>query len=306
MTGSVRYDGDSWNLASSVGATATGVAASRALATNQRDPLIHDPFADPLVKAVGLENFNRMADGELDVEDDDGNPILDHREMCEHIAVRTRYFDDFFTEATDAGLRQVVILASGLDTRAYRLPWPAQTRVFELDQPEVIEFKTSTLDELGAEPAAEHRTIGIDLREDWPTALTRNGFDPTQPTAWIAEGLLIYLPSEAQDRLLDNITALSAPGSRLATEHMDIDSSDDLAGRLDEMSRRSAFGFDVTELFYLDDRTSPRDHLRKAGWDVTVQSGQEAYAANGFELPGRAAELGRRLGYLYAGLPEAG
>ncbi|WP_024803516.1 class I SAM-dependent methyltransferase [Nocardia sp. BMG51109] len=300
MTGTTRYDGDTWDLASSVGATATGVAASRALATNQREPLIHDPYADPLVKAVGLDNFNRMADGDLQIEDDQGGLVLDQREMCEQIAVRTRYFDDFFTDATTAGVRQAVILASGLDTRAYRLPWPAETVVFELDQPEVIEFKTTTLAGIGAEPAAGHRTIGIDLRQDWPTALTDNGFDPTRPTAWIAEGLLIYLPPEAQDRLLDNITALSAPGSRLATEHMDIDAADELTKRLDELSHRSGFGINITELFYLDDRTSPADHLRAGGWDVTVRSGQEAYAANGFDLPERVDVLGQGFGYLYA------
>ena len=142
--------------------------------------------------------------------------------MNEQIAVRTRFFDDFFTAASAAGVRQAVILASGLDTRGYRLPWPADTAVFEVDQPEVIAFKTATLDRLGATPRATLRTVGIDLRDDWPTALRDAGFDPRAATAWIAEGLLVYLPSDAQDRLFDNITALSAPGSRVATEHMDM------------------------------------------------------------------------------------
>ena len=300
MTGTARHDGDTWTLASSVGATATGVAASRALATNQHEPLIHDPYADPLVKAVGLDNFNQMADGEVEVEDEDGNSLWDNREMCEQIAVRTRFFDDFCTDATDAGVRQIVILASGLDTRAYRLSWPAGTVVFELDQPEVIEFKTTTLTDLGAAPAAEHKTIGIDLREDWPTALTDNGFDPTAPTAWIAEGLLIYLPPEGQDRLLDNVIALSAPGSRMATEHMDTNPSEQLTNRLDEVSRRSGFGINLTELFYLGERTSPGDHLAASGWDVTVRSSEESYAANGFDLPERLVELGQGFGYLFA------
>ena len=125
--------------------------------------------------------------------------------MSEQIAVRTRYFDDFFAEATAAGIRQAVILASGLDTRAYRLDWPDGTVVYEIDQPQVIEFKTRTLADLGAAPSADRRTVGIDLRDDWPAALRAAGFDPTQPTAWIAEGLLVYLPPEAQDRLFDNI-----------------------------------------------------------------------------------------------------
>ena len=111
-----------------------------------------------------------------------------------------------------------MILASGLDSRAYRLAWPAGTVVYEVDQPQVIEFKTRTLAELGAEPTADRRVVAVDLRDDWPAALRAAGFDPAQPTAWSAEGLLGYLPPEAQDRLLDTITELSAPGSRLATE----------------------------------------------------------------------------------------
>ncbi|MGV9803962.1 class I SAM-dependent methyltransferase, partial [Mycobacterium sp. NPDC003449] len=180
-----RTEGDTWDLATSVGSTATGVAASRALATKQPDPLIDDPYADALVKAVGLEHCIRLADGELCVE---GDQMLDRQRMCEQIAVRTRFFDDFFAHAGRAGIRQAVILASGLDTRAYRLDWPAGTVVFEVDQPEVIEFKTRTLADLGAAPAADRRTVAIDLREDWPAALRAAGFDPAAPTAWIAEG----------------------------------------------------------------------------------------------------------------------
>ncbi len=212
-----RSEGDTWDLASSVGATATSVAASRALATRQPDPLIVDPFAEPLVKAVGLDFCNRVADGDIDLSDD---PLFSRDHMCEQIAVRTRFFDDFFADAGAAGVRQAVILASGLDTRAYRMTWPEGTTVFEIDQPEVIEFKTRVLADLGATPSADRRTVAVDLRDDWPKALRDSGFDPTQRTAWIAEGLLIYLPPDAQDRLLDNISALSAAGSRLATEHM--------------------------------------------------------------------------------------
>ncbi len=119
------------------------------------------------------------------------------------MAVRTKFFDEFFLDATAAGIRQAVILASGLDSRAYRLAWPAGTTVYEIDQPEVIEFKTTTLAELGAEPTAERRTVAIDLRYDWPAALTERASTRAKPTAWSAEGLLGYLPPEAQDRLLD-------------------------------------------------------------------------------------------------------
>ncbi|WP_193046181.1 class I SAM-dependent methyltransferase [Mycolicibacterium baixiangningiae] len=295
-----RTEGDTWDLASSVGSTATGVAASRALATKQPDPLINDPFADPLVKAVGLEHCNRLADGERHVE---GHPMLDNQRACEQIAVRTRFFDDFFTEAGAAGIRQAVILASGLDTRAYRLEWPAGTVVFEVDQPRVIEFKTRTLAGLGASPAADLRTVGIDLRDDWPTALRAAGFDPSAPTAWIAEGLLIYLPPEAQDRLFDNIIALSAPGSRIATEHMDFgDSANAWLDRVSEWSKSSGSDVDLRDLFYTGERTPAGTYLAERGWDIAVRTTAQAYAANGFEYPEELATLAADSGYLTATL----
>ncbi|MCW2691263.1 MAG: methyltransferase, putative, family, partial [Mycobacterium sp.] len=214
-----RTDDDSWDLATSVGATATMVAAARAIATNADEPLINDPFAEPLVRAVGVDFFTRWATGELDPADVDvANAPWGLRQLTDLLAARTRYFDAFFLDATAAGIRQAVILASGLDARGYRLSWPAGMTVFEIDQPEVIKFKTATLADLNAEPTAELRPVAIDLRHDWPAALRQAGFDPEQPTAWIAEGLLAFLPPDAQDRLLDNITELSADGSRLATE----------------------------------------------------------------------------------------
>jgi len=278
-----RTEGDTWDLASSVGATATGVAASRALATKQPIPLIRDPYADALVKAVGLEHCNKIADGELDYGDD---PLFNLQQMCEQIAVRTRFFDDFFIGAASAGIQQAVILASGLDTRAYRLPWPQEAVVFEIDQPQVIEFKSGLLESLGAHPAAHRRAVPIDLRDDWPEALRDNGFDPTRPTAWIAEGLLIYLPPDAQDRLFDNITALSAPGSRLATEHMDIKgSADEWTEKLSERSRRMGSSINLTELFYMGDRNTAGEYLTSKGWEVTIRPARKAYALNGFKFP---------------------
>jgi methyltransferase (TIGR00027 family) len=279
-----RTDGDSWGPASSVGATATMVATSRAMASQGPDALLDDPFADPLVRAVGLDPFVGILDGEINFDDD---PLLNRKAATEQMAVRTRFFDDFFTGATKDGVRQAVILASGLDTRAYRLRWPAGTVVYEIDQPQVIEFKTHTLADLGATPTADRRAIAIDLRDDWPAALREAGFDVTQPTAWSAEGLLPYLPPEAQDRLFDNIAALSAPGSRLATEHVP-DPNAFSHERLQQISERwQRFGFDLnaSDLFYQGERSVVADYLTTHGWRVTAHAARELYARNGFEFP---------------------
>jgi methyltransferase (TIGR00027 family) len=296
-----RTDNDSWDLASSVGATATAVAASRAMASKGPDPLLDDPWADALVRAVGIDTFVKLIDGEIGQTDD---PLLNRRAMNEQIAVRTRFFDDFFRQATGSGIRQAVILASGLDTRAYRLPWPAGTVVFEIDQPEVITFKTTTLAGLGAEPTAQRSAIAVDLRDDWPLALKEAGLDTSRPTAWSAEGLLPYLPPEAQDRLFDNIAALSAPGSRIATEHLDLRGiPSDWAERLTERSRRIGSNINLAELFYTGDRNTAADYLAGHGWRVDIRTTEQAYAANGFELPDdELASFGANSGYLSATL----
>jgi methyltransferase (TIGR00027 family) len=279
-----RTDGDSWGLAHSVGATATMVAASRAVASQGPDALLDDPWADPLVRAVGLDIFVRIIDGEVNFEDD---ALMNRTTRIHQMTVRTRFFDDFFTGAANDGVRQAVILASGLDTRAYRLQWPAGTVVYEIDQPEVIAFKTDTLAELGATPTAQRRTIAIDLRDDWPAALREGGFDVTQPTAWSAEGLLPYLPPEAQDRLFDHITSLSAPGSRLATEHVPDPNAftDERLQRITERWRSFGFNLDASELFYAGERSVVVDYLGTHGWQVTAHPARELYARNGFEFP---------------------
>jgi methyltransferase (TIGR00027 family) len=297
-----RTHDDSWDLASSVGATATMVATSRALASRNPDPLLDDPFAEPLVRAVGLAPFVRILDGDLSLEDD---PMLNRKTRTEQMTVRTRFFDDFFTGAGEAGVRQAVILASGLDTRAYRLPWPGGTTVYEIDQPQVIEFKTGTLAGLGAAPTAELRAIAIDLREDWPAALRAGGFDVGQPTAWSAEGLLPYLPAEAQDRLFDNITALSAPGSQLATEHISDPEafSDKNVQRIGERWRRAGFDLNPADLFYQGERRIVIDYLTEHGWQVTAHPAPELYQRNGFTFPDdESMAIFREMNYVAATL----
>jgi len=311
-----RTDDDTWDLASSVGATATMVAAARAQATNDPKPLINDPFARPLVEAVGIDLLTRMVRGEVTLAELDDEQTRGVRRMKDNMAARTKFFDEFFltatgggnsadatgggnsaeatgggnsAEATAAGIRQVVILAAGLDARAYRLPWPAGTVVYEIDQPEVIAFKTTTLTGLGAEPTADRRTVAIDLRQDWPAALREAGFDPDRPTAWIAEGLLGYLPPDAQDRLLDNITALSAAGSRFATESIagrdDLD-EEAIKERMKAVSarwREHGFDLDMTELIYFGDRNEAAEYLKSHGWQIIGRTNRELFADYGLE-----------------------
>ncbi|MFD0692195.1 SAM-dependent methyltransferase [Actinomadura fibrosa] len=278
-----RYDGDTWDLASSVGATATMAAATRAIATRTDHALIDDPFAEPLVRAVGIDLLTRLAAGEVAPDDLVGPAAIDGAK------VRTKFYDEFLLDATSAGITQVVILASGLDSRAYRLPWPAGTVVYEVDQPQVIEFKTRTLAELGAAPSADRRVVAVDLRDDWPAALRAAGFDPARPTAWSAEGLLGYLPSEAQDRLLDSITELSALGSRVATESRpnprpgDEDQTKEGLHRISERWRAHGFDLDHVRLRYFGERNEAASYLTDLGWTLNTITVRDLLAAN--DLP---------------------
>jgi methyltransferase (TIGR00027 family) len=271
-----RTDDDTWDLATSVGATATMTAAGRARASRADHRLIDDPFAEPLVKAVGIDFFTRWATGELDAAavDIPGAP-WGMQQMTDLLTARTRYFDGFLSEAADAGIRQVVILASGLDSRAYRMSWPAGTVVFEIDQPEVLRFKASTLADLDAQPTAEVRPVLIDLRQDWPKALAAAGFDADLPSAWIVEGLLPFLPPEGQDRLLDDITALTANGSRLATEVAPVSGDPDgresresmaAMGAITQRWRDNGFDVELGQLGYAGARSDVFTYLGDRGW----------------------------------------
>jgi methyltransferase (TIGR00027 family) len=263
------------------------VAAARALASKDTDPIINDPFAAPLVRAVGIEFFTRVVDGDIDPVDAGDNGTAELQTETDSLAVRTRFFDEFFINAAAAGITQSVILAAGLDSRAYRLNWPAGTIVYEIDQPQVVAFKTETMAALGAEPTATRRTVSIDLRDDWPAALRDSGFDDTSPSAWSAEGLLMYLPPEAQDRLFDHITALSAPGSQIATEYHP-DNGSTMAERGKAMSDRWAnIGCDVdlSGLFYEGERNNVADYLDDRGWDVNARSRRELFGEYGRVFP---------------------
>ncbi|RSD07787.1 SAM-dependent methyltransferase [Amycolatopsis eburnea] len=286
-----RYDGDSWDETSGVGATATLAAVARAVAS--REDVIDDPFAAPLVRAVGVGLLTRLATGETAPGELVGRGAIDGAK------VRTRFYDDFFLDAAGAGRTQAVILASGLDSRAYRLPWPAGTVVYEVDQPRVAEFKTRTMAGLGAVPTAERRVAAVDLRDDWAGALCAAGFDSGLPTAWSAEGLLGYLPPEAQDRLLDTITRLSAPGSRVATESRPNPrpgEEERTKASLDRISarwREHGFDLDHAGLRYFGPRNEAAPYLAGLGWTVTGNSVRDLFAAYG--LP-PLADDGLRMG----------
>ena len=279
---SLRTHDDSWDIATSVGSTAVMVAAARAAETDRAEPLIRDPHAKILVAGAGTGVWEYMLDDtfidKVAAADTEAAAIFEH--MGNYQAVRTHFFDAFFADAAASGIRQIVILASGLDSRAYRLPWPTGTEVFEIDQPKVLEYKSATLAEHGVEPSAALHHVPVDLRVDWPAALRDNGFDDAAPTAWLAEGLLMYLPADAQDLLFERVTQLSAPGSRVAAETVGVHSEE----RREQMRQKFAQlaasfemkqAIDVQELMYDDpDRADVADWLNQHGWAATGLTSQ--------------------------------
>jgi methyltransferase (TIGR00027 family) len=280
---SSRTDDDTWDIATSVGTTAVMVAAARAVETETSDPLIRDPYAKILVSEAGTGVWETMLDESIvdtmEKLDPEAAAIFQH--MRSYQAVRTHFFDAYFAASAAAEIRQVVILASGLDSRAYRLDWPTGTMVFEIDQPKVLEYKSTTLAAHDVTPSAHRREVAIDLRQDWPAALRAQGFDPKLPTAWLAEGLLMYLPAEAQDRLFERVTELSAPGSRIAVEtaaHHADDRRAEMRERFQKVADQLGFDqtVDVQALIYNDEeRAVVADWLNDHGWHATAQSSRD-------------------------------
>lgn len=284
-----RTDNDTWDITESVGATALGVAAARATETESAHPLFRDPFARVFLDAAGEGMWN-MFDGSAVAGLD---PDLAGRvqAMMDFFAARTVFIDDFFVAAADAGIGQVVILAAGLDARAWRLAWRDGTRVYELDQPKVLEFKSSTLHEHGAQPTAQRIEVPVDLRQDWPMALRQAGFDSEAPTAWSAEGLLRYLPSRAQDLLFERIHEISAVGSRIVANAPTDDALDpERLARERELNERLwavlARGVktpppNVDELWYAEKRTDVAKWLAEHGWEASAATVAEVAARYG-------------------------
>ncbi|BBY39653.1 putative S-adenosyl-L-methionine-dependent methyltransferase [Mycobacterium mantenii] len=303
MPPSVRSAGDSWTITELVGATALGVAASRAAESAGPDPLIRDDFARLLVSPAGPA-WARLADPELAWLDGDQHGQRSHRCGIDYQAVRTHFFDEYFADAIGAGIRQAVILAAGLDSRAYRLDWSAGTAVYEIDQPQVLEYKAGILQQHGAVPSAIRRPVPVDLRDDWPAALTAAGFDRTQPTAWLAEGLLPYLPSDAQDRLFEMVTALSAPESQFAIEMFGMNSRSN-SSRWLRMRERLGLDVNVHALTYHEpDRSDAAAWLADHGWHVHSVRNRDEMARLGRPVPDDLADEAVRSTLLRARLAK--
>jgi methyltransferase (TIGR00027 family) len=263
-----------------VAVTAAFGAAARAVATNRG--LLNDPFAEPLVRAAGVDHFGRVIDDDRFAADNADRPrFLD---IC---AAHTRFVDEFLAQAGRAGLRQVVILTSGLDTRPYRLWWPPGTTVYEVDRPDVLDFKSDTLRALGAELNASRCAVGVDLHQDWPAALRRVGFDATAPTVWVAEQLLIgYLTPGVQDRLLQGVTAMSAAGSRFAADHMPTWTPLQMEAERSFVDgwRRHGLDIDLASLTHPGQYHYVPEYLAANGWETVQRTVADLLGAMG--LPG--------------------
>lgn len=279
-------DNEQWDILTGVGITALGVAAMRAHETSRPNRLIDDPFAAPLTEAaqssLPLEDFTQGEFGRL---------------ITDYMGVRSRVFDDFFENSGD--VRQAVILASGLDARPYRLNWPEGVRLYEIDQPLVLEYKDGVLDGLGSKPTCERHSVAIDLREDWSTALKEAGFDPSVPTAWLAEGLLPYLPADAETNLLNTVHAFSAPGSRLAVEKLPHGSSMS-SSKTAEYAEQ--LGLDLSSLFSYEESGDPAEHLRELGWTTHEESAEDVAKRFGRDLTGIFESMGIATKFLTAEL----
>jgi methyltransferase (TIGR00027 family) len=261
-----------WDIVSGVGLTALGVTFVRAVESRRPDRLIDDPLASAFLAAAAPLVPARIRKYMWDGTGVPENPI--GSEASHYMGVRSRFFDDYLLSAArptgadrladGAGVGQVVIVAAGLDVRAYRLDWPAGLRLFEIDQPKVLEFKETVLRDVGATARCRRTAVAADLRADWPGKLLAAGFSPDVPTAWLMEGLLPYLPADAERRLFEHLDALSAPGSRLAAEYATDAAAMVVGGEFAAIAE--SVGFALSEVFDAEVRPSPGEWLSGSGW----------------------------------------
>jgi methyltransferase (TIGR00027 family) len=285
---------ESWYITTDLGATALAVAAQRAAETAQQHPLVRDEFAAILVAAVNDPGWMTMAGGDLSWMGPENE--LGRRTAIigrEYVATRTVFFDEFCASATEQGLGQLVILASGLDARVYRLSCLSGVDVYEIDQPAIQEFKQSTLGAHGVTPIAEIHPVAVDLRnDDWPVALTEAGWDESMPTAWLIEGLLPYLSSSAHNRLFRTVTELSATGSRLAAEVYHHPTTHFGKERLERWREEAAdfddalgVDVDVTAFIKHEDASDTASWLTNHGWVTDSLDSRSEMARLGRPIP---------------------
>ena len=259
--GSLRSDDDHWDIVSGVGYTALLVAGWRALHAVSPRPLVRDEYAKLFIAASQDSYLAGVLANPGTTDDETAFPRL--------YGVQTRFFDDFFASAGAAGIRQAVIVAAGLDSRAFRLEWADGTTVFEVDLPKVLEFKARVLGEQGAASKARRSEVAADLRTDWPTPLKAAGFDPQSPSAWSVEGVLPYLTDDAQSALFTRITELCAPGSRIAVGALGsrLDHEQLEALEADHPGVNVSGDVDFSALTY-EPKSDPAEWLAAKGWAV--------------------------------------
>ena len=286
-----------WDVVSSVGLTALGVAAARAVETHHAQALVQDPLAERFVEAANPPK-------EMPTRPD--SPVLDSRAsssgwfmMADFLGVRSRFLDEVVDEATSEGVDQVVVLAAGLDARAYRMSLPSSCHLYEVDQPRVLEFKDEVLGDSGARASCPRHVVATDLRDDWAGALRAAGFDPGRPAVWLVEGLLPYLPAEAEQQLFDRIDEFSPSGSRIGVER--VRDAEAMVRKSSFREFSGQFGADVGALWNREPRRPAEDRLRSSGWQVDCRTVAEVARSYGREINTDARELVGQHGLLMSG-----
>jgi len=265
-----------------VGRTALGVARIRAAESQRPDRLFDDPLASAF--AAAQPDGEATPDEHADAEPPDpGVPGLPGERLIFQVIIRTRFYDQYLTAAAANGCRQVVLLAAGLDSRAFRLDWPPGLRLFELDQPDVLDFKEAVLRQAGASPRCQRTVVAADLRGGWQQRLTGAGFDPARPSAWLVEGLLIYLARDEAARLLTEVGELAAPGSRLSLER-----GHAMARLIDQTRRASARGARLAALWKGGLGEDALGWLAAHGWQTTSHDSAALARDYGRPVPGEA------------------
>jgi methyltransferase (TIGR00027 family) len=274
-----------------VGTTALAMAGVRAIETNRSAGLITDPFAEGFIAAVRPPiAIPTRPDGT------GATPLW--ASLTAYVAVRSLFFDRYLADATSSGISQVVLIAAGLDARAFRLDWPTGCRVFEIDQPKVLEFKDEVLEERGARAGCDRATVPVDLRDDWPAALRTTGFAPSRPTVWLAEGLLQYLVADAERGLFDRVHDLSAPGSRFAADHVGsgaVPSPGDPG-----IEEAQEMGTALSELWHVTGKEPVRRFLTRRGWKVESLPAADALARHRRQVVGEMSRVTRHTSFVTA------